>query len=234
MASLEIGNNNGLTLWDLKSGVQTRKLPCNGNAGPTLTFSSSGSWLVAACENQVRLWNLSDRAQSYVADFEDDAKSVGIAFCYDKNLLASAYANGIIRVRDLTDRRKVLEIRAEEPDRRAVQFSADCRLFASSISSREFVVWETQTWRPVKTIDGYATWGVMSFSTDGRQLFVPARNAIEIWDTTSWKRGAALPILPLHVFALASSSDGRFVATGGATLPITVWNVSDGHAVRNL
>ena len=188
---------------------------------------------MAACADQVRLWNLSDRAQDYVADLEADAKAVGVAFCYDRNLLASAYA---MAVRARSRPQRPAEVAGSPRRRGGSSYRAihpDCRLFVSSVSRRQFVVWDTQTWRAVKTFDGYGAWGVVSFSADGSQLFVPSSNAIEVWDTTTWSKQSAFQVLPLHVFALASSSDGRFVATAG-TQVLTVWDVSSGQVYTTL
>ena len=74
----------------------------------------------------------------------------------------------------------------------------DLALRDVAASWREIIVWDTGTWRPIKTLDGFlgTIWSV-AFSPDGQRLAAAGgykgKGQIKIWDATPWTRKPVRP-----------------------------------------
>ncbi len=102
-------------------------------------------------------------------------------------------------------------------------FSPDGKLFAIASCMGYARVWETNTWREVKTLRGYRL-GVnaVAFSGDGNRLVAcgSGKDALKLWDTDpeSWQEVLTLEGQGSGFSSMAISPDGKAIGamnTGG-------------------
>jgi WD40 repeat protein len=93
-------------------------------------------------------------------------------------------------------------------------FSRDGKLIAAACSGWGVQVWDAATGEPVRRLRGreHPEVAGLTFSPDGRRLFVAGTRAVEVWDLTT---GQELLTLRGTATALALSADGRHLAVGG-------------------
>ncbi len=204
--TLATGGRNGLvTLWDANTGEPRGRL--EGHTGPVyaVAFSRDGHTLAtAAVDRTARLWDLR-------GEVRDQGPRVG----YRKLVLGPT---GRVRVA------------AFRPDGR---LAATAGTEASAEAAA--TLWNTVTGQPVATLDVAAGPGTaLAFSADGTLLLVGTEDGgLAAWDVAetegTWQvRRRWVEHGEGRLLALAVSSDGRTVASGGAEEAIDLRDAATG------
>jgi WD40 repeat protein/serine/threonine protein kinase len=200
-----------------------------GNAGPA-------EEALAACPVELRGWEWHYLRRLFrarqAATLDGGAGGVrAVAFSPDGARVASAGADGAVRVWDRRAAREALTLRGPGGAVTAVAFSPDGRRLAGGSAAGDLRVWGAARGEEVVTWRGHAA-GVtgLAFSPDGRRLAStgksePARGELKLWDATdgSLIAGATSP----NVLAgVAFSPDGGRLATAGHDETVALWGAA--------
>jgi WD40 repeat protein len=164
--------------------------------------------------------------------FQDKTEVNCVAFSPDGERLASAGADGAVRIRNGRTGEVVLEFRAHGRSAVSVAFHPDGKHLASVGADRTVKVWDLTTGQgvfqqpcdPVRD----AAYTVAFRPPDGRQVAAGGGGVVNVWD---WASGKLLHAFPGHApqpIAVAFSGDGRRLATGSGSEGPRVWDAATG------
>ncbi|GAB1641348.1 WD40 repeat domain-containing protein [Krasilnikovia sp. MM14-A1259] len=115
-------------------------------------------------------------------------------------------------------------------------FSPDGRLLAAVSPDCAGRVWEAATGRPIWDIPCADAMTRVAFAPDGRSMVTAGGGDVTLWDITGRYLGHTwtAEILDEYghasfTFAVAFSSDGRHLATGGDLRSVRLWSTADGE-----
>jgi WD40 repeat protein len=192
-----INDDSTITLWDAQTGDSLFKLS-DGRAG------SDGR----------RGW----RHAGWVH---------AVAFGPNSDVLATAGADGIAAIWDLSTRQVRARLAAGTDVITDIAFSPDGQRLVTSSEAGEIVVWSVPTRQRVLTFDVGAEVTAIALRPDGGQLATASRDrTVRLWDVTT---GAEQFTLPGHIGVVTDvvfTRDGKRLVTGSADGTAKVWDVS--------
>jgi eukaryotic-like serine/threonine-protein kinase len=145
-----------------------------------------------------------------------------VAFSPDGRQLASAGADGSVRVWDLASRRERAHLAGH---RDAVHRVAFGRMIASASRDGTVCLWDTETYRKLAVLDhGTIVYG-LAFSPDGTRLATGCRdNTIRLWDLATYQQVCELRGHTDYVHAVAFSHDGTQLVSGSGDFTVRFWD----------
>jgi WD40 repeat protein len=241
-----------IRLWRI--GERGRPLLLTHEGGATsLAFSGDGRLLVSGgYDGKLRLWRVEDgRPLRILAGHPGTVWTVDLSS--DGQRVASGGEDRLVRLWRSADGALLKAMPGHRLNIWSVRFAPDGRTLASSSFDRDIRLWDGETGAPLRILKGHeqAVVGV-DISPDGRLLASGSDDStVRLWRIPS---GAPLATLrgTSHVYAVAFSADGRWLASagrahgalrtlwhqltglGGAGPAVRLWRVEDGRALQSL
>lgn len=158
---------------------------------------------------------------------------MSVAYSPDGRFLASANANGTVKLWNLATGRRNRTLRGHAGAVNAVALSADGRLAAGAGDDKTVRLWETATGRAAQSLAHPAR--VLSVAFGGGSLLAAgcADGSIKVWDAATGRELRALAGHTGEVFGLAFARDGRTLASGSAD-SLRIWDAATGSNPRTL
>jgi WD40 repeat protein len=237
LVSGEYGDQRNVFLWDVETGEQLARLEEVCSVFPTkldLEFSPNGEWL--ACysymyehwgeDGGISLWNLITNEIIYT-EFE-----VGyIDFTPDGHLLVGWSDLSLYDVESLEE--IPLDKWSESVGEYAVVGSlspdATRHAYVTARTTLHVTDLETNVTRSARPLSSYNS---VEFGANGI-VALGGASRIHLWDSYSFQPITTLPFEVDHWLVMASSPDGRFLATEGGS-EILVWDISNAREDVNL
>jgi WD40 repeat protein len=238
-------------VWDANTGRLVRILPRQSNEVATVAYSPDGRYLATATTNlfdphayerepgEVKLWD-ADTGREIRTLGGHTAGVFDVAFSPDGRYLASACADKIVRIWDITDlSRKARMLPGHEGHvRRVVFLPPDGRHLATAggmsfaapggIPSTfgEVKIWDLATERVLHKLRGHTDRvRGLACSSDGRRLATASDDrTIKLWDTTTGEEVFSLRGHTAGVLSVAFSPDGLRIVSGSIDRTAIVWD----------
>jgi sugar lactone lactonase YvrE len=235
---LASGDRGGehIRLWDPGRGRLVREFFAHIGGVQGLAFSPDGKTLASAgWDARLRLWDIANGKRLRQMRVSQSL-SKGVTFAPDGRSLLVAGPTGELSLWATDSGQKVHDLGEVGDRNRQVLYAAflpDGKTFLSwefgfgRRSFNEVRFWDAQSGRllrsfPVSERDDF--YMRLALSPDGKTLATSGG----LWDTDTGQLRARLPEHPGGVMALAFSSDGRFLASGGRDTTVLLRDV--GHA----
>ena len=155
-----------------------------------------------------------------------------VAFSADGRFLASANANGTIKLWNLATGRRNRTLRGHAGAVNGVALSADGNLAAGAGDDKTVRVWETATGREVLNKSQAARVLSVAFGEGGRVLAAgSADGLVKVWDVAAGQELRTLAGHAREVFGLAFAADGKTLASGSAD-SLRLWDAATGANPR--
>ena len=232
---------------DLLAASLDDSLTCLTAADGSVTagaWSPGGDSLACGTEaGQVRLWQsarpgskhaVTDDTpwrEAHAGSFTPHDRAVwGVVFSPTGDRLASASADGTVRVHDVATGSEIRRLVAHEGAVYGVAFSPDGSLLATSSRDTTVRLWNTRGWQEEKRLEGH-TGTVLSvrFAADGHTLLSTAADGTaRIWRVADATELLAVTAGTSRVFGAAFAPDHASFATAAEDGTARVWDLATG------
>jgi len=218
-----------VNLWDWKERrlVKTLEIPFEWFGD--LRFSRSGRFLFGRTIRNdrtasVRIWRTNDWAIVPLGGAQSsDLSSVDLS--PDDLLLATAYADGVVRLGRFPPRERETTILIHVGAVLALVFSPDGRVLASVSEDGDVRLWNVVAGRELQPLRGHLAAYSAAFSPDGRRLATGGlgKDAVKLWDIATQREILTLEGEGDSFFQVACSPDERTLAATSATGVTHLW-----------
>jgi RNA polymerase sigma factor (sigma-70 family) len=222
------GHSDGFRVWDLNTGKEL-KFDKRQSTGHCVALTGDGKILAAGFWTNIVLWDLP--ARKVLRQIElGKAEVMGLALTSDCKVLASAEADGVVRLRDPATGKELHALKGHEGPVDCVAFAPDGKTVASAGHDRTVRLWDVATGKELRQCKGHGAWveGV-AFSSDGKLLATASRDrTVRLWDPAT---GKELRLCEGHsnpATAVAFSPDGKTLASGGLDNTLRLWDAATG------
>lgn len=196
-------NRVDIEIWDILTWQKTRTLQTNNNFYyETVTFSPKGDWIVAASQEEIRVWNTGNWEETHIFKIDfDRPQNVSLLFSpSNENILVSIQNSG-------SRRNSVGKVRVWDLQK------------GEQIHTFEFN-------QKIEIVNINDSIGSGTFSPDGTLFVCGTKDGkIHIWSTRNWQKILEIPAHGILVSGLAFSPDGTILASSSYDGTIRLWGI---------
>jgi WD40 repeat protein len=198
----------------------------------SIGFSPDGQWLASGgYDHTVRIWRVSDgKSLRVLRGHGGTVWSISVS--PDGQRIASAGEDKAIRVWRVSDGAQLMALSGHALNIWRVAFSPDGKWIASSSFDKTIKLWRADNGQLIRTITGHTQAVVgLAFSPNSQLLGSGSDDStVRMWRVSDGKLLATMTGSE-HVYTVAFSPDGNWLASGGRELSAagTLWKQVFGH-----
>lgn len=250
--------DGSITLWDLKSRTQLKKILAHTNEAWSVAFSPDGQKIVSGGQDRVvRVWELT--ADVPLCEFQAPARVLSVAFSPDGQRVASAGGDidgshdGFLW--DLsqcnTKDYQGLALQGHQSFLFSITFSPDGKQVATGSEDNSAKIWDALTGKELKSLgvpksreaptlkkatDGHvASVFSVAYSPDGQRIVTGGDDAtIRLWDAKTGIPLRVIPAGPVSLRSVVFSADGEWLASANDNNLAQIWDADTGLPIEAL
>ncbi|KAB8670374.1 hypothetical protein FH972_026287 [Carpinus fangiana] len=227
-----------LMLWDTKTGSCININPQASAPMSNLIFSSDASFLIAACESEIYMWEVETGVLQKIMK-SDGALITTLAISPGHTTIASGSDYATVQLWDNTlPESTAVDIETNRNRVTYITCSQDESKVASMLSDGTFIMWDMETGNCLQTLEGnFGPFSTVVFSQDDSMLAFYCRYiekpVIQIWNLSTGQHSDLSGGFEEEVQGFAFSHDClKFVSVSGRD--IRIWNTQTGDCERSL
>src|SRR5580704_1529285 len=197
----------------------------------SIAFGPDSQWLVSASQDTtLKLWDVATGRE--LREFAGHRGMVWkTALTPDGTILVSAATDGSVKLWDVETGRELRSLSGRSPIW-SLALSLDGGTIAAGSKDGLIRVWPTSTTKKVKTLREAEEVNGLAFSSDGDWLAAAVGKSVDIWKIS---RGEKIQVLGGHqniVMAVATTRDGRWLASSDLNGVVKLWETNTWHEIR--
>jgi WD40 repeat protein len=244
---------SGLVTFRHMPGLRVARTVVHQGGATAIAFSPDDRWFATAgYDHNVRLWEIATGRP--IRTLGGSGGTIWtIAVSPDGRLIAAAGEDKIVRIWSTDSGRLLHALRGHSLNIWQVDFSPDGSRLASAGFDKSVRIWDPRSGALVRLLEGHNQAVVgLAYSRDGARLASSGDDStIRLWRTSDW---ALLRTIAAgnHIYSVAFSPNGRFLASGGRARSglgtfwhqltgwgspadaIGLWRISDGALIQTL
>jgi WD40 repeat protein len=242
-------------MWDVASGRELRRFNGFRCAVKAVAFSPSGQVLAASGnDGMLKLWDVKTgtelKSLVHINSADIDMSTYAFVFTRDGKKIYAANGDGTISEWEVASGKETRSWKAHDGYVFRLMFSPDYKLLAS-FGDSVVKLWDTTTWREVKTLPMPQTAGIdaipgaLALSTDGKLIAASAvgidrkQNTYAyiravVWSVKTGEKLFTLEGQKFDINGVVFTRDDRFLLTGSVDTTIVFWDMKTGQKARTL
>jgi WD40 repeat protein len=241
-------------IWDMATGRELQQLGGFRCSVKAVEFSPNGSMIAASGnDGMLKIWDVKTgkelKSLVHVNSADIDMAVYSVAFGRDGRKVYGGNGDGTISEWDVASGKETRVWKAHENTAFRLLFSPDYR-FLASFGDSVVKLWDTSTWREVRSMSMIRTPGVIVrsstivFSHDGKLIaasdagFDKQNNYLYIqaivWNAKTGEKLFTLEGQKWDIDGLVFTRDDRFLLTGSVDTTIRFWDMKTGKVARTL
>ena len=226
--TLFCGTDDGIHLWNIRTGEHKRMLTGHTDVVYTIALSSDGNILASGSwDNTIRLWDA--HTGEHKKTLTGHTEQVWtIAFSPDGKTLASGgRENNTIRLWDVDTGKTKMILTGHTYLVEVVAFSPDGKTLASGSMDNTIRLWDVDTGKTEMILTGHTDWVYsLAFSPDGKTLASGCIDyTINLWDIDTGENKKTLIGHTSHVKGVVFSPDGKTLVSGSRDGSVLIWEI---------
>ena len=221
-----VSHDRTIKLWNVHNQQNVATLR-EGTQFRTIAFSPDGKLLATGGWIHVKLWNVGRRTE--IATLQHDQPVQTVAFSSDGAFLAvgdgSRDGAGTVKVWNMQEQQVIATLQDDLKFVRAVTFSSDNRILATSSYNGEVKVWDVLTWELLHTIPGAGDYDI-AFSPDEKMIAGTGNGYVNLWWVEDGTNVARLTGPAGWMHPVNFSHDGTSLAVGGEDGIVRIWRIN--------
>jgi WD40 repeat protein len=221
---LTASDDKTMMLWTAENGKLVKIYKGNHGSIKYACFSPDGTEIIAGSEDgSIQVWNVaSGLVVAQIDDSHDEVRSLAVSPLYGKSgygkmvIVCGLKEGAVVRKMDDPSYRLTLDTTSKI---RSACFSPDGKNFVTvAVDDPEISIWETATAKLVTKRNVAKESAIAAvYSADGQSILTCSiDDAVIVWDAKKGKKLLQLKEAVPEVLSIASSPDGKWIATGSA------------------
>ena len=152
----------------------------------------------------------------------------GAAFDNKTKIIAIGSSDRLIRIYDIESLKLLHTLKGHENEVYDIIFSADNNFMVSGAFNKELIIWDTKTFKPIKTIkeeQGYN--GSFQLINSDKWLINTGNCKINVWDISSGEIIRSIPV-QCSLQSVQITPDEKYIATCAEDHSIKLWDFKTG------
>jgi WD40 repeat protein len=223
--------DRSVVLWDLKTGLELRRLHAGREVLMALAFSPDGQTLAWGGYGKVHLWDLATGSKRLQLETQEHTNIASLAFSADGNRIA-AIGGKLIHLWDASTGQEIRRFSGDGGWARSVAVSSDGQTLAAAFDTSVHV-WEIESGRERRQLPQAVANGrvrAVAFSPDGKLLLAVGDNRLQLWDTATWENRLTREFESAVFFSAAFAPDGKTFAAC-ADFSARFWDTDSGREI---